>query len=244
VFEKHLNSCANCAEEFAGFGMVRSSVLEWRNEEFLSLETPSIKIPYEKQRDFYNAGADSKVSSDWIAALRRVFSVSPSMTVSASFAIVAICLGIIFFASKSSNNVDIAGIDSKNTEQLASSPKAGNEKFSNDVSDVESEKTIGVASTNKETKPLIAVAANNERKTIPNSGITRKDLNVKISNVPRNSVKIQNREVTSPKIKPVSNETKKPMFAQTGKIPTLNNVEEDEDKSLRLAELFEDGDAK
>jgi hypothetical protein len=69
-------------------------------------------------------------------------------------------------------------------------------------------------------------------------------LNLKISDVTRNPGKNSNREANSSKIKPVNNENKKPIFAQTGKIPTLNNVEEDEDKSLRLAELFEDDDAK
>jgi hypothetical protein len=244
VFEKHLNSCAVCAEEFAGFSMARSSILEWRNEEFLSLETPSIEIPYEKPRYIYIAETDSTISRDWLAAFRRVFSLSPALTASASFAIVAICLGIIFFANKSSNNVDVAEIDGKNTEQLLSLPKADNKLFSNDATTVVSETPIDTASSDKETKPLIAGAQNNNRKIIPNSGITRKDLNIKISDVSRNTGKNQNREVNLSKIKPSTVENKKPVFAQTGKIPTLNNVEEVEDKSLRLAELFEDDDAK
>jgi hypothetical protein len=244
VFETHLNSCAVCADEFAGFSMTRSSILEWRSEEFLALETPSIEIPYEKTRDFYIAETDSKVSWYWLAAFRRVFSLSPALTASASFAIVVICLGMIFFESNSSNNVDVAGIDGKNTEQLISLPETSNENFSNEASYVNPEKTIDAASSNKETKPLIADAENNNRKTIPNSGITRKDLNIKISDVSRSPVKNQNREANSSKIKPSTVENKIPVFAQTGKKPRLNNVEEDEDKSLRLAELFEDDDAK
>ncbi len=244
VFETHLNSCAACADEFAGFDMARSSVIEWRNEEFLSLETPSMEIPYEKPRDFYNTETDSKVSRNWLTELRRVFSLSPALTASASFAIVVICLGIIFFANKSSYNVDVADNNSKNTEQLISSPKASNENFSNDASTVISEKTIGVTSSDKESKPLIADAENNNRKTIPNPSVTRKDLNIKISDISESSIKNLNRETKSSKVKPVSNVNKKPMFAQTGKIPTLNNVEEDEDKSLRLAELLEDEGGK
>jgi hypothetical protein len=73
VFETHLNSCAACADEFAGFNMARTSIIEWRNEEFLSLQTPLIEIPYEKPRELYNAETDSKVSRDWLAELRRVF---------------------------------------------------------------------------------------------------------------------------------------------------------------------------
>ena len=244
VFETHLNSCAACTEEFAGFNSVHSTIIEWRNEEFLSLETPSIEIPYEKPRDFFYPETDTKVSGNWLAEIRRVFSFSPALTASATFAIVIICLGIIFFANKSSNDGDVANVNSKNTEQLASSPKSGDENFRSNAPNVTSEKTTDVAASEKETKPLIAAAENNKRKTIPNSITTQKDLNIKVSDVSRNSVKSQNREITSSKIKPSNNEIKKPMFAQTGKLPTLNNVEEDEDKSLRLAELFEDGDAK
>jgi hypothetical protein len=247
VFETHLNSCSVCADELAGFSMARSSILEWRNEEFLPLETPSIEIPHEKSRDFYIAEADSKVSRNWFSALHRVFSISPAspaLIASASFAIVVICLGVILFANKSANNVGIAGFNGKNTEQLISSPKQSNENFNNVAQNNNTGKTSEAASPDKETKPLIAVAENNNRKTIPNSGITGKDLNIKISNVSRSPVKIQSRETNLSKIKPSTVENKKPVFAQTGKIPTLNNVEEDEDKSLRLAELFEDDDAK
>jgi hypothetical protein len=244
MVETHLNSCAVCAEDFAGFGMARSSILEWRNEEFLSLETPLIEIPYEKQRDFYNAKAGSNVLRDWIAALRRVFAVSPAFASSATVAIVAICLGIIFFANKSSNNVEIVGVDGRNTEQFTSLPKASNKDFSVEQTKADSGKTTDTVSADKATKSLISIAENNNRNKIKNSSIARKDWNVKISDVSRNSVKSKNPKVTLSKINLASNENKKPMFAQTGKIPTLNNVEEDEDKSLRLAELFDDGDAE
>lgn len=244
VFETHLNSCVACSDEFADFNSVHSSVIEWRNEEFLSLETPSIEIPYEKPRGLYNAENDSKVSRDWFAELRRVFSLSPALTASASFAVVVICLGIIFFAEKSSNNVDVAGINNKNTEQLIYSPKAGNENFNNDALNAGSQETSDIASSGKETKPLIADTENNNLKTSSNPSITRKDLNIKISDVARSPVKNSNREANSSKIKLATSESKKPVSAQTGKLPTLNYIEEDEDKSLRLAELFEDDDAK
>ena len=245
VFEAHLKSCSTCVEELANFSVVRSSVIEWRNEEFLSLEIPSIKIPFEKTREFYKSETDSKVTRSWFEELRRLFTLSPALTASASFAIVAVCLGIIFFANKSSNNVEVADTSTKNTEQIITSPsEVGNENFSNTLSTNGLEKGIGETSSGEQSKSLTANAKSNSRKTIPDSSAGRKNSIAKVLDVSRSPAKSLNREANSQKIKPASIENKKPTFAQTGKIPRLNNVEEEEDKSLRLAELFDDADAK
>ncbi len=244
VVETHLKSCATCADEFASFSAIHSSVIEWRNEEFLSLEMPSIKIPFEKTREFYKSETDSKATRSWLEELRRLFTLSPALTASASFAIVAICFGIIFFANKSSNKFEVADINSKNTEQIVSSPKITNEDFSNTASTDGLEKTIDETLSGKQSKTLITNAKNNSRKTIPDSRVERKNSIAKVSDVSRNPVKSLNQEANSPKIKAASIENKKPTFAQTGRIPRLNNIEEEEDKSLRLAELFEDDGAK
>jgi hypothetical protein len=244
VFEAHLKSCSTCVEELANFSVVRSSVIEWRNEEFLSLEIPSIKIPFEKTREFYKSETDSKVTRSWFEELRRLFTLSPALTASASFAIVTVCLGIIFFANKSSNNVEVADTSTKNTEQIITSSEVGNENVGNTVSTDGLEKGIGETSSGEQSKFLTANAKGNGRKTIPDSRIARKNSIAKVLDVSRSPAKSLNREDNSQKIKPASIENKKPTFAQTGKIPRLNNVEEEEDKSLRLAELFDDADAK
>ncbi len=244
VFEAHLKSCSTCVEELANFSAVRSSVIEWRNEEFLSLEMPSIKIPFEKTREFYKSETDSKATRSWLEELRRLFTLSPTLTASASFAIVAICLGIIFFANKSSNKIEVADINSKNTEQIISSPKITNENFSNTASTDGLEKGIGETLSGEQSKPLIGDAKNNNRKIVSDSRVAQKNSIAKVSDISRSPAKSLNREANSLKIKPASIENKKPAFAQTGKVPRLNNVEEEEDKSLRLAELFEDDGAK
>lgn len=244
LFETHLTSCAACAEEFAGFGAVRSSVIHWRDEEFLSLETPPIEIPYEKTGEFFNAEIDSKVPHSWFEELRRLFSLSPALTASASVAIVAICLGIVFFANKSSNNSDVAVINSENTKQTISSPKTGEQNFSDTASDNASAKQNDESSSLEESKFLAADAANKNQKSNYESKTARKNSIVKVPEASSISAKNLNREATSIKIKAVNVENKKQTFAQTDKVPRLNNVEEDEDKSLRLAELLEDDDAK
>lgn len=244
VFETHLNSCVSCAEEFAGFSAVHSSITEWRNEEFLSLEIPSTEIPYEKTREFYNAETDSKVSRSWLEELRKLFTLSPALTASASFAVIAVCVGIIFFANKSLYNVDVADIKGKNTEQIIASQKFGNENLGNTVPNENLGKAPGKISTDEQSKFLATTAKNGNLETIPESRDARKNSTVKDAADSRSLTKNLNREANLRKIKAASINNKKPAFAQTGKIPRLNSIEEEEDQSLRLAELFDDADAK
>lgn len=242
-FKTHLKSCATCAEEFASFSIVRSSVIEWRNEEFLSLEIPQIEIPYENTREFYKTDIDSKDTHSWFEELRKLFTLSPALTASASFAVIAVCIGFIFFAGKSTNIVDVADINSESTGQIMASPKVGNENLSGTASTDGSEKEIVERMSGERAKALIDEVVNNNRNAVPDANVLRKNSVVKVADVSRSSAK-NYREANSPKIKAASIENKKSTFAQTGKIPRLNNVEEEEDESLRLAELLEDGDAK
>jgi hypothetical protein len=236
VFETHLQCCNACAEEFAGFKTIHSSLIEWRNAEFLPLETPAIEIPYEKTRKFYHTENDSTVSRPWFEELRRIFSLSPLLTAFASFAIITICLGIVFFANKTSTNVEVA-TSSEKTEQI-NSPKAVEENLADTATNVDLEKDKGENSFNAKST---VVAKNNNQKEFSDS---RKDSVVKVSDVPRIAAKNLNAAANSHKVKTPSYENKNPTFARTNKLPRLNNVEEYEDKSLRLAELFEDEGGK
>jgi hypothetical protein len=228
VFEAHLKSCRSCADEFAGFSAVHSSVIEWRNEEFLSLETPLIEISYENTRKFYNLENEPTVPRSWFVGLRKLFTFSPALTASASLALILFCIGIVFFAYKSSsNNKTVADNNSKSVEkEFASTPTA--------KEIVPNEETIASAVDNESSR----------RQTTSKPKVFRKNSTVKISADSRNSAKNSNRTGNVRIIKAANNENKPATFAQAGKVPRLNNVEEVEDKSLRLAELLDDGDSE
>jgi len=225
VLETHLKSCAACSEEFAGFGAIRSSISEWRNEEFLSLETPLMEIPYKKTQGFYNSEIGSP---SWFDKLRNFWSHSPALTASASFAVIAICIGIIFFANNSSNDLEVAGFDNKNTGKA----------FASQTVDEEMKPTL---STTDASEKSIAEPNNGNQEMVSQKNTTRKSTVVKAVNSSGNTVKGSNLTANTPKIKEVNSGNKKMLAVQTNKIPRLNNVEEDEDESLRLAELLDDG---
>jgi hypothetical protein len=224
LFESHLNSCAACAEEFAGFSVIRSSIVEWRNEEFLSLETPLPEIPYEKARHNYNLESGSSISRSWLTAFRELFTMSPALTASASLALIVFCIGIVFFAAKSSNNIETV----------------------NNINDGKKIIVPPMSKENSQDENLIAskpIAGDNTRQTFPEPKVLQKGFIVKATTNTKNSVKFSNQSGKARIFRTTNSVNKISTFARNGKIPRLNNVEEVEDKSLRLAELLDDGDS-
>lgn len=249
LFETHLTSCATCAEELAGFDAIRFSVLEWRNEEFSSLEMPSIKIPYELTRTFYNAESDSSVSRSWTADFRRLFSRSPMFAAATAFALLVFCVGIVFFAAKSSNNLEIAG-SHNNTDEKTAAYSTNDKEIAANAIGGSTEINVGenspgdkVKISGSDIKDGSSDVKDKNRQTIAGSRIAHKDSLVRVADDSRNAKKF-NQEANSPTVKALHIENKKPLSARANKIPRLNNVEEEEDKSLRLAELLDEGDDK
>lgn len=242
--ETHLSSCAVCAEELAGLAAIRSSVIEWRNEEFSPLALPAIEIPYAKPPVLSKSETNSNVSDSLVNALRNLFSLSPALTASASFAVIAVLFGLIFLTAKSPNKIEVADTKSEKAEQILSAPQISNENSPalalNENSPIETNQTQPAEQT---VNSDISVKKADQKE---NSGLPAAQKNpiVKISETTKKPAKINKVEPNPIKIKADNIENKKSVFAGTGKIPRLNNVEEEEDKSLRLAELFDEDDAK
>lgn len=243
VFETHLKSCATCADEIAGFEAIRSSVLEWRNEEFSSLELPVIKIPYRQTRTFGNSDADSNVSRWWTAELRRLFSFSPAFAATATLALIALFAGIAIFTAKHSDKSGIARIDNRNDNKTIASSTIDKESAATATGDFVKETAAEISPKNG-VKPFGSDDRKVNRQTNTDSKVVRKDSVLKIADDSRIAAKNFKQETNSPRVKALNIENKKSFSARTGKIPRLNNVEDEEDKSLRLAELLDEADDK
>ncbi len=98
-FEIHLAKCASCADELAGFGIVRSQVSDWKLKEFSSLATPPVELP------IVRAVENKPVKRGWFESLRDLARLSPVFGASAAFAVLALCVGIGYFAVGSNNRV-------------------------------------------------------------------------------------------------------------------------------------------
>ena len=216
AFDVHLNSCSTCTDELAGFSFVRSSIVEWKNEEFLNLETPSIKIPYPI--------AVSTEKQSWLAELRKLFTFSPMWAT--AFAAVIICVGLILLAVNFSNNNDVAESDNTPIESIVSpSVEPKDEQPIEKISDNIASKSL----ENNQSKPSEIAP-----RIVPKNRIT------KTSNKPTKVLPNSNNPTNVRQIK----EDKTTLVVKKREVPKLNNLEDEEDNSLRLADLFAEVERK
>lgn len=244
AFERHLKSCPTCAEEFSAFNAVRASVLEWRNEDFATLASPPIEIPYRKTVEFNQTISEAQPPIFWHSRFRRLFSLSPVWTYSAAFALILVGICAAFFFLNISKKDEIA--DLKENQTIAAPPGAStdSQELASILTDGTENESVNEVYRSNET----ATAVNNGK--IANSVITNKskveqrNINRQLTPHKINAIKTANQEISLRRTKESNNFGNKVSPATTNKLPKLSNFEEDEDKSLRLAELLEDADAR
>lgn len=228
AFEAHLQDCAACSEELEAFSGVQFSINDWKLKEFANLATPSIEIPYEKAEKLVEI---SNVSDSWLSALRDLFSLSPRgwSLASASFAVLAVVVGIALFALNSRKANDIAGSNKNNPVAAPTVEKTTEPTNVNANQKDQPDKEVKHLIEPKLPQPEIAVTT----KTAPEAKNTRV---VKASNNPRPSQRIENANVQK------NIEAKRNKNNEVA--PKIVVDEDDEDNTLRLAELFDEIDTK
>ncbi len=230
AFENHLVDCSLCTSEVAEFANVSFSIGAWRDSEFSHLPTPVIEIPYETPQTKIEK---ESVSGSWLSSLRQLFSLSPAWTTtSAAMAALVLCIGLVFVVVKFSDKPDLAVIDNKNTVKTVLSPTPENiiTQTSENPVDI-APKPSKVDSSTDSIKSELADDSKNADKS-PNNLIT-------VSNAPKTKIIRQNSETVAPIRTNLPKRDKndvKPV--QSKKAPSLNTFEEEDDDSLRLADLF------
>lgn len=227
-FEAHLKNCSDCADEFADFQGVHFSISEWKATDFVNLETPVIEIPYEKTAETIVV---SDVSGSWFGGLRNLFSLSPAWSAAtAGFAVLAIVAGWAIFTFNSGQDNDIADRGNKNPTKIDVSPtvQTSNVQTNSNRSDNNSKQPDNY----KPTQPDILVTKDTNSNK---NGVTT------VSDKQRQTQKTNSSDKTTPV--PKNNgakNNKKPDTKQ--ETPSLSPYEDEEDDTLRLADLFEEID--
>ena len=228
-FETHLKDCSNCADELASLGFVRSSISDWKAAEFSSLATPDFDISFIEA-----AETDSSRTHNWFDEFKKIFTFNPQLA-AAAFAGLIVCVGIALFALNfSGNRSEVAqNIDNTNSTKTSVSPIVEIKPKSEEakVTTTKEEKTSAITKT----ADLPKTTAAREQP----SATTDKTVVKVSSDAPKNNSETP---VRSPKM--ANNEVKKPSPVQKRKVPNLNNLEEDEDETIRLADLFAELDTK
>ncbi|MGC2237386.1 MAG: zf-HC2 domain-containing protein [Pyrinomonadaceae bacterium] len=225
-FVAHLANCSGCSEELSAFGFVRSSIQEWRNEEIFSLEMPALEIPHLQPAKLAENSAVSDNSGAWLDRIRTFLTLSPKLAFgSAAFAVLAVCVGLGLFIFNSFNESDIASNSNRNSQDefAANVNKTIKPNSSNPV--IESQKAESLPE-NKPEQAQFKTPKNSTEKTAE----TPKDaLKNKVSNRKPNGTMASTN---------IENKRDKTNTTQPQEAPKLSNLNEEEDNSLRLTDLF------
>jgi hypothetical protein len=89
-FEKHLSSCALCTEEMAAFGIVRQSVVGWRDDVLSNIVTPAFA------RDIVTAKQVERRTA--FTAIREFFTLSPLWLRGATTFAALVLIALVAFA--------------------------------------------------------------------------------------------------------------------------------------------------
>ncbi|HEV7645308.1 MAG TPA: zf-HC2 domain-containing protein [Pyrinomonadaceae bacterium] len=219
-FKSHLAHCVACTEELAGFGVMRSSLAEWKQEEFAGVTAPVIELPV---RDMPVVLTDEPASS-WLDGLRAFLTPKIALT-AAGFAAVLICLGLAFAFMTSQNPVDKGLVaDNSRKEKIETAPKTADAALP-----AQTENTVNVAAITAIDQPK-----KNDVKVITEPHEKAPKAVREYSNYqPKNNVAVTNKHQDAPK-------------TNKQDVKTLNTdiYEDTEDDSLRLADLFAEADTE
>jgi len=231
-FETHLKNCSACADELADFGSVRSSVHDWRVTEFSNLETPIFHIPANNRAASFSTVSSSNENASWFTNLRRIFSFNPAWA-TAALGILVVCAGITFFAFYFSSSSEIAEkSDDKNSVQPTVLPSI--------ESTIKTEERNIVVQGNEQLPPSSVKDSNSSPKIKRERQVVSDKSIVKVSN---NAQKNETDDSVRNSKNAAAN-IKKTSPVQKRRVPTLINTDEEEDDSIRLADLFAEIDAK
>jgi hypothetical protein len=100
-FQMHLANCGECAAELAGFDVARSSIAEWREQDFAPMSAPAINLPV-----IVTDETEILVpEKSWLDNLRAFLTFSPGFAM-AGIAALLVCAGLAFVVLNSQNMDD------------------------------------------------------------------------------------------------------------------------------------------
>ena len=214
-FESHLESCTACTDEFAGISHARFSVFEWNKEAFVHLETPEFVIPYASKKK-------AAESAGFFAGLVEMLTLSGWSSAVMVAAGLLICIGLGFTV------MNFAGRDQQVAE--VKKPAITEPIAPSAVNNVQQPVTIAQERPSEQTpNAQKSVAINAKSEPVREIRAERASMQVR---------RIREKNLTA-KVIP-----EPPAVQPSRKTPALTAYDEDVDKSLRLADLFDEGGSK
>lgn len=218
-FEFHLQNCPTCAEELSGFSAVRTSVLEWRSEEFEKLLTPAIEIP-QKTVDFKN-------SNSWLKSIKGFFALNP-VGFSAAAAAILLAFSLIWLFSNRSSQTELAA--NINSQKNAAAPLANTLEYQKPI---KSEVVAGIENDSQNVS-----IDKNESKAVSVKKVIQVKNAARNDTVQTHTYKVK-KSSSSPSSSDKSLKQQPRKSVNNEEIPTMA-IDEYKDNSLRLSDILEE----
>ena len=212
-FEAHLAACSLCADELAAFSGVHFAIGDWKASEFSALASPVIEIPYPPK-------AAAVKESRLPAFLRDLFSSFSPRALSlatACVALLAFAFGAVLLLRNSPTVNHVA--EANKVNRTAPVPTV--------------EKTPETANVNSDGTPRIEQQKTDRSKPQPETVAqpeTKNNRAVKVAQRPAPRTENANTPKSTDAKRPIKNKT----------TPEQAIPDDEEDDTLRLAELFEE----
>jgi len=239
-FEVHLPNCAVCIDELSGFETVHSSISEWRSVEFDHLETPAFNfLRCDKEEVIIDSVLAEK--NWWVNLRDRYFSPSPIWAASA-FAALLICFGLTYLLFNP-QNTEVAEINSTANSNIISSAKETNNNLSagNDSGLNLNAKSAENFSGEEQQSNVQTTTASSNASGAGNYAVKIASKSNRTANRKSGGAK---KSTSTNRTPGDSGDARKTPSSKSRSAPFLADIEEVEDDTLRLADLFDDTDAE
>ncbi len=224
TFEDHLVNCTNCADELAALGFVSSSIQDWKQLEFNGLESPNIKIEFEKK-------------TGWLDKFNKFL--SPLILKTATgFAAVAILFGLGWFVFNSlQNNQTLETADKNKKEDIFEKDKEIKNK------NLPPEKVTDINKSNVNLTETNQITDNSNEKSLQKIQVKGKNKSTNIERKSNSNITAQNKNrLDNKKIKQNSADSKPQKTFTVEQKPSLTEfaVEDGGDDNIRLSDIFDE----
>ena len=186
-----------------------------------------------KPEKAFSPVAVSSESHSWFGNLKKLLSFNPTLA-TATLAVLIVCVGAALLAFNFTNRNDVAGIEkNKDITVAAVSPTVNSAPNSNEAN--------GGAQDSIKLPLPVKNTANTRQPTERERAIAPVKAAVKVpaEKSPKNSVEKSDRS-----LKNTDENNRQTTTPRKTRVPNLNDIEDVEDKSVRLMDLFEEIDTK
>jgi hypothetical protein len=228
-FTAHLPDCVACREEISAFGGVRNTLAAYWQDEFAPLNTPPIEIP-QQTTTVRTLAAPAR---SWLDSLRALFAGSLTWMPTAAMAAAALVLcGFLAF-------VFLSG--TQNTPEIV---QENNPNTVNKPTETPTPQTVPTPEVAQQTENQSGGTTTPEKaKQNPQKTVTTVNKNQPIKVSTEKNTPVENKrgpEKVKEKVQPRNNPKKTQKKESEMDLPDLD----EEDDSLRLADMFEEIDSE